>query len=596
MQTYVFISGVLYMKNMKKAVIYARYSSDNQREESIDAQIRGIKEYAEKNNIQIVRVYTDEARSATIDNRPSFLQMINDSKLGGFDLVIVHKLDRFARNRYDSAFYRRELKKNGVQIISVTENLDDSPESIILESVLEGMAEYYSRNLAREVMKGMKETAYQCKHTGGKPPLGYDVGKNKKYVINAHEAEAVRLMFEMYANGAGYVQIINGLRQGGYKTQTGRAFGKNSIHDILKNEKYRGVYIFNRSEQKINGKRNHRKNKKEEDIIKIEGGMPRIIDDETWKLVQAKMSNNKKGAYSAKEVYLLSGLIYCAKCGGAMTGTRRRAGRNKDLYISYECSTRKRTKGCDMKAVNRDYVENIVIEHLEKNIFSPDALNKLVIKISQYAAAQNKEINQDIKLFTNQLTGVQTEINNIVNAIAAGMFHPAMKEKMDELETKKAILTMKIEEAKLQAQAHAPTEEMIRKYLQKDADIKNKSLEEQKRIIQTYVKKVVVYENTIDVATIVTLDGGGGGSRTRVRRPSHKSIYGCSPDFYFRSLVSSEQDATPLSPFSFPGLKQESSSSRVACCYDAHSFPAGQEKVNELLYTKQLMLNYRWQL
>ena len=98
------------------------------------------------------------------------------------------------------------------------------------------------------------------------------------------------------------------------------------------------------------------------------------------------------------------------------------------------------------------------------------------------------------------------------------------------------------------------------------------------------------------VSILLFTFGGGGGSRTRVRRPSHKSIYGCSPDFYFRSLVSSEQDATLLSPFSFPGLKQESSSSRVACCYDAHSFPAGEEKVNELLYIKQLMLNYRWQL
>ena len=495
---------------MKKAVAYARYSSDNQRDESIEGQIRAIREYCQNNNMQLVKIYTDEARSATTDDRPGFLQMIQDSSLGLFDVVVVHKLDRFSRDRYDSAFYKRQLKRNDVRLISVLENLDDSPESIILESVLEGMAEYYSRNLAREVMKGMKETALKCKHTGGKPPLGYDVAEDRTYVINEHEARAVKMIFEMYASGKGYSDILHTLNNEGYRTQTGRAFGKNSIHDILKNEKYRGIYIFNRSEQKINGKRNHRKNKKEEDIIKIEGGMPRIIDDETWKLVQAKMSNNKKGAYSAKEIYLLSGLIYCSKCGGAMTGTRRRAGRNKDLYISYECSTRKRTKGCNMKAVNRDYVENIVIEHLEKNIFSPDALNKLVIKISQYAAAQNKEINQDIKLFTNQLTGVQTEINNIVNAIAAGMFHPAMKEKMDELETKKASLTIRLEEAKLQAQTRAPTPEIIRKYLQKDADIKNKSLEEQKRIIQTYVKKVVVYENTIDVATIVTLDGGGG--------------------------------------------------------------------------------------
>ena len=497
---------------MLKAAAYARYSSDNQREESIEAQLRAIREYCERNGIQLIKIYTDEAKSATTDDRPGFLQMIQDSSMGLFSAVIVHKLDRFSRDRYDSAFYKRQLKKNGVRLISVLENLDDSPESIILESVLEGMAEYYSRNLAREVMKGMKETALQCKHTGGKPPLGYDVAEDKTYIINDHEARIVRIIFEMYASGKGYSDIINALNDAGYRTQTGRPFGKNSIHDVLRNEKYRGVYIFNRSEKKINGKRNHHKSKNEDEIIRIEGGMPRIIDDETWERVQARMNKNKKGANSAKEIYLLSGLIYCGKCGGAMTGTRKYAGRNKDLYVSYECSTRKRTKACDMKAINKNYVENIVIEHLEKNVFSSEAIEKMVVKISEYAASQIKEINRDIKAFTDQLAGIQTEINNIVNAIAAGMFHAAMKEKMDELESKKANLTIKLEEAKLQAQTHTPTEEMIRKYLQKDADIKNKSPEEQKRIIQAYVKKVIVYENTIDIDTIVTFAGGGEGS------------------------------------------------------------------------------------
>jgi site-specific DNA recombinase len=493
-----------------KAAAYARYSSDNQREESITAQIHAIKEYCQKNNIHLVKIYTDEARSATTDDRPGFLQMIHDSQLGLFDVVIVHKLDRFSRDRYDSAFYKRQLKKNGVRLISVLESLDDSPESIILESVLEGMAEYYSRNLAREVMKGMKETALQCKHTGGKPPLGYDVTPDKTYVINEQEARAVKLIFEMYASGKGYSDIIDALNSAGYRSRAGRPFGKNSIHDILKNEKYRGVYIYNRSVSKENGKRNHHKSKSEDEIIRIEGGMPRIVPDEIWEAVQKRMSKNRRGANSAKEIYLLSGLIYCGKCGGAMTGTRNHAGR----YVGYECSTRKRNKTCDMKTISKKYVENIVIEHLERNIFSPEAIDRLVVKISEYAASQSKEINRDIKVFTDQLSGVQTEINNIVNAIAAGMFHPSMKEKMDELEAKKANLTIKLEKAKLQAQTHSPTEEMIRKYLQKDAGIKDKSPEEQKRIIQTYVKRIIVYDEKIDIDTIVTFDGGDKGIRT----------------------------------------------------------------------------------
>ena len=165
---------------MSRAAFYGRFSSNNQREESIDAQLRAAEEFAKKNNYEIVRTYADKAKSGTSDKRPEFLQMIKDAEKGIFDTLIVHKLDRFSRNKYDSALYKRKLKQYGIKLVSVTEQLDDSPESVILESVIEGMAEYYSKNLARETMKGLKENAYKCKHTGGLAPLGYDVNSDKR--------------------------------------------------------------------------------------------------------------------------------------------------------------------------------------------------------------------------------------------------------------------------------------------------------------------------------------------------------------------------------------------------------------------------------
>lgn len=163
-------------QSVVKAVIYARYSSDMQREESIEAQTRAVRDFAQHNDILIVNEYIDRAKSATTTDRPQFQQMLADSANGGFDLVLVHKLDRFARNRYDSIGCRMELKKNGVSLILVLEQFDsDSPESIITESVLEAMAEYYSLNLAREVRKGQRENAYKSMWTGGLPPYGYDV-------------------------------------------------------------------------------------------------------------------------------------------------------------------------------------------------------------------------------------------------------------------------------------------------------------------------------------------------------------------------------------------------------------------------------------
>lgn len=200
----------------------------------------------------------------------------------------VYALAIFSRDKYDSTTYKRKLKKNGIKLLSVTENLDGSPESIILESLLEGMAEYYSKNLAREVMKGMKENAYQCKHTGGIPPLGFDIDPvTKKYVINEAEAKAVREIFSLYLDGYGYRKMIPILNQKGYKTKRGNTFGKNSIHELLRNEKYAGTYVFNRTASKdAFGVRNGHQDKDDDSIIRVEGGVPSIISKEDFQKAQ----------------------------------------------------------------------------------------------------------------------------------------------------------------------------------------------------------------------------------------------------------------------------------------------------------------------
>lgn len=516
-----------------KAAIYARYSSDNQREESIEAQIRAIKEFAEKENIQIVKTYTDEARSATTDDRPQFLQMMKESELGLFDALIVHKLDRFSRNRYDSAFYKKKLKDNHVQLISVLEHLDNSPESIILESVLEGMAEYYSVNLSREVMKGMKETALQCKHTGGLPPLGYDVSKDKSYVINDHEAKAVKIIYELYASGAGYSLILDKLNDLGYKTKTGKTFGKNSLYTILTNEKYTGMYIFNKSSKKVNGKRNSHKFKPENEIIKIKDGMPRIISDELWEKVKEKMQNNKntKGSNTAKSIYLLAGKIKCGDCGYAMIGHRKHCGRNKTLYEAYECSGRKRTRNCKMKSINKGLIEKIVINYLYDSLLSKNAAEKAAKTILDFAAEQTKIIDADLEMYRKELKEVEARINNMVEAIADGLYNPAMKEKSKELESKKNTLLIRINEAERESAINKPSLNMMINYLSKDSDIKQKSPEDQKKIIQTYIQEVLIYEDNINIKTIVSFIGGGDGCRTRVRKERHLPFSECSSCF-----------------------------------------------------------------
>lgn len=222
-----------------RVVAYARYSSDNQREESIDAQVRAIKEYAKSNNMIIVKIYVDRAMSGTKDNRPEFMQMIMDSRKKIFDAVIVHKLNRFSRNQYDAAKYKHKLQRNNVKLLSVLERLDDSPESAVMESLLMGMAEYESKNLAREVMKGSLENARTCRHNGGLPPLGYTVdSRTQLYIINEETSPIIRFIYDSYINGKGYNDIVNELNKKGLKTGKGNKFTVSTVRDILKNEKY----------------------------------------------------------------------------------------------------------------------------------------------------------------------------------------------------------------------------------------------------------------------------------------------------------------------------------------------------------------------
>lgn len=497
---------------MKKIAIYARYSSDNQREESIEAQIRAINEFCEKNNYKVIKIYTDEAKSATSDNRPEFQQMIKDSNTGIFDIVVVHKLDRFSRDRYDSAFYKRELKKNNVQLVSVLENLDDSPESIILESVLEGMAEYYSANLSREVMKGMKETAYQCKHTGGIPPLGYNVDKDKNYIINDLEADIVKAIFEMCYKGNSYSEILDYLKSNGLKTKLGKDFSRSSLNNILRNEKYCGTYVFNKTGQKIRGKRNIY-NKSEEEIIRIENGIPAIVSTDIFNAIQKKMdtsSQSDKAAKKSIETYMLSGKIFCGECGSRMKGNKRFSGRNKNKYVTYDCSNRRDKKGCTAKSINRDLVEGMIIEFLEEDFFSYSNIDNLADKLIESNKKINYGVPQTINAHTYKLKQIQKKIDNIIDAISNGMFHISMKEKMDNLEKEKASYESKIANLKLKLKNNKNIDKQkIIDFLEQNKSLKKKSLDMQKHIVQTFIKKVTVYEDHIIVETIVPpVDGG----------------------------------------------------------------------------------------
>ena len=225
-----------------KAVIYARYSSDNQREESIEGQIRECAEYAKYNDMEIVGQYIDRAYSAKTDNRPDFQRMIKDSYRKQFDIVLVWKLDRFARDRFDSAYYKRILKKNGARVISAKETISQGAEGILLESMLEGYAEFYSAELAEKTKRGMKENALKCKVNGVVVPLGYMEDSEHRFAIDEAYAPIVREVFALYLDGKGYKQIAQFLAERGVRQKNGKPITPNVVYTMLRNRKYIGEY------------------------------------------------------------------------------------------------------------------------------------------------------------------------------------------------------------------------------------------------------------------------------------------------------------------------------------------------------------------
>ncbi|MGL6105735.1 recombinase family protein [Romboutsia sp.] len=477
-------------------------------DESIDAQIRAIEEYADKNSIQIVKVFIDRAKSATSANRPEFKNMIKycEADETGISMAIVHKLDRFSRDKYDSAIYKRKLKLKGIRVVSVLEKLDDSPESLILESVIEGMGQYYSANLAREVAKGQKENALKALHNGGDAPLGYDVAFDKTYVINEEEAQSVRIIFDMYINGYSYSKIIDKLNDFGFLTKRKNKFGKNSLHGILSNEKYTGVYVFNKTQRKgVNGKRNGHKQKSEDEIIKIEGGMPQIIDKEVFRQAQEMMQKRKKapGSHKATTLYLLTGLIKCGECGGyAMQGNKRKDKYGND-YISYRCGCRKQKRGCNNKEIKRDYLEEFVLTELEKHVLNDEAIPVLSKELNERLKTKSNDNHEMLSNLRNKLEKVNKEIENILNAIMNGIVNNMLKDKLDELEQIKLNLDLKIGERSIESNGVESvdiTEDQIRSMFGQFKEfVLTRNLPECKKFISDYVKEVVVYKDHVEV-------------------------------------------------------------------------------------------------
>ncbi|QNB46851.1 recombinase family protein [Thermanaerosceptrum fracticalcis] len=495
---------------MLKAVAYARYSSENQREESISAQISAIQNYCLQKGYTLVDTYIDEAKTATTDRRPAFQKMVQDSAKGLFNIIVVHKRDRIFRDRYDAAFYKRQLKKNGVIIESVLEYLDDSPESIILESVLDGMAEYYSKNLAREVRKGMLENAKAGIHVGGRPPYGLRVNpETQKYEIDPDRYRAVQIYFESVAKGISLNKIAQILNELGYRTQEGRKFTKNSFDGWANNRKYIGEYTWDVSSSKNeDNRRNNHKNKPSEEWIVIPGAIPPIISKELFEKVNEMMKERRhKGAkMKAKVNYLLSGKVYCGHCEKPYNGC---AFKSKDNYYTYYACNGK----CGNRKIQKEYLEELVIKNLIETCFAPEAMRDIAQRVQELYQEKYNNIENELKPIKKELDNLNKQIDAWTYNLGKGIDNVLLP-KIQEAINRKEALEYELKKA-LIVKAMPEIDEMkIIEVMENKKDLLfSDNDEDRKQIIQEFVDKVIVKHSDggeFDITLNVRVFNGGG--------------------------------------------------------------------------------------
>ncbi len=475
---------------MKNAVIYARFSSHAQNEQSIEGQLKECYAFAERSGLRIVHEYIDRALTGTTDKRPEFLQMIEDSKRKGFQFVVVYQLDRFARNRYDSATYKAKLKKNGVRVLSAKENITDDASGILIEGVLESMAEYYSAELSQKIKRGIAISASKCKFFGGKVPLGYKIDEKKDYVINEETAPIVKRMFEMLAGGYNYAQIARYMNERGIPTSTGGKWGKNSFNSIFSNRRYLGKYIFHGEE--------------------IDGGIPQLIDDGLFADVQ-KVLEKYAAAPSrgkAKVEYLLSDKLLCGKCASKMTGISSTS-KSKKIHHYYKCVGV--TKGvCDKRTIRKQFIEDEIIyaivgngtEQNPQGVLTDEFID--MVAAETYMLIQEERNDSEIKRLESLVADNQKAINNLMQALMLGKIADTILAQIEKLENENKELNDTIESEKALQIDYTYSD--IRKWLQHFRTLDYSKTKNRKDLIDTFIYRVLLYDDKMKV--IFNLKGG----------------------------------------------------------------------------------------
>ena len=493
------------MKRLHGAFIYARYSTDNQNPDSIEVQVQRCTAWCNQNNLPILGIFVDEAVSGMKDTRPDYVFMMDQLHMGLADTVVTYDQSRMFRKMEAWFSFRSELSSMGVSVVSVTQpaigkDLRD-PMNFVTEGSMALFNQMHSLITRQKVIEKMRFMARNGQHTGGKPALGYCV-EDGKLVICEAEAATVRRIFSEYAAGFSYREIIAGLNRDGLKTKRGNAFGNNSLHDLLKNEKYIGTLVYGAMPYREDGSRNtHAKDGP--DVVRIEDALPPIIDKQLFQEVQLKMAANKKqqgGRPPHRRDYPLKGKTFCGYCKSAMNISI-----SKGNYFYYKCSGKKRTHLCEGKPIPADTLEKTVADIVRQFLGNREFVDQLISVLNQQREIICGGAVQTLHRLIEQRTEARKKLDNGAQAILNGLNSPTVTAMMAELEAQITQIDAQISSLKRSVDAASIPESKIREILEYCLSVDSTDI----TALLAIVTRVEVYEDRIEVWTILDTDPTG---------------------------------------------------------------------------------------
>jgi len=466
---------------MKKAVAYARYSSAGQRDVSIEQQLADIRAYADREGYTILHEYADHARSGfkNVAARSEFQAMIASASSGSFQTVLCWKSDRFARSRADSAIYKRQLEQHGVSVVYVMEPIPSGAAGVLTEGMLEAIAEWYSRNLSENVRRGMSDNAAKCLYNGA-TIYGYTGVRNEKYRINDEQAAVVRQIFGLYIDGWSIAEIVRRLNSSGQRTESGKQFTINKIYNILKQERYLGIYIFGE--------------------YRIPGGMPAIIDPDTWEKAQLMKSKTSRHYEKNPDVYLLTGKAFCGHCGKPMVGDSG-TGKSGSMFYYYTCQSKKRRAGCDKKSIRKDLLESAVVDYLLDHVLSGPHIEEIADTVLEHQRQRSSA--SPLRAMESELKETERKISNTNRAIAEGVFTNSTLAMLSDLEDTASRLRLSIK-ARRYAEGQLVDRERILFFLDQFSHLDRNDPKDRRFLIHTFLNSVYVYDDHLRILVNAT--------------------------------------------------------------------------------------------